>query len=110
MDGWTLLNSQLNRKVKSTPLAQPAFHPNPPTHHFHEPDADSQPQACAAVLSRHRTVGLREGFKDFLLLVIRNAYACVLYCKVQDCGEISSRLFLNAYKDFSMLGKLDRVP
>ncbi|MCY1512834.1 hypothetical protein D9M68_473100 [compost metagenome] len=90
-------------------LAFHALHAQAPAHQFHQPLADGQAQAGAAIALGHRLAGLGEALEDLRLHLRGDADAVV---GDADAQALRVGLFLqqlHLHQDLSVLGELHRV-
>ena len=105
---WKLLHSEANNEVKGAALTWEAFQPNAARHQFDQALADGQSQSCAAVSPSHRTVGLREGFENLLLLFDGHTDTSIPHGKMEE-GGACLQLADDVDGDFTLFGKLDGI-
>src|SRR5690349_8262174 len=81
----TVPDLKWRHEMKTASLANFAFNPDPAAHHAHDALRNCEAQSRAAVLSRNRSVGLRERFENRSNLLRRNAGARIANLKMQLC-------------------------
>src|SRR6185312_10805034 len=97
------------RKVKSASLADFAVHPNPSSHKRDKLRRNGETQPRPPVLPCRRSIRLREGLEDQMLLVLWNSDSRVSH------GEVKRDLLLRNFPDFhrdenlAVARKLDAV-
>ena len=107
--GGSLLSRQANRKVKSATVVNFTFNPNPPAHEFHQPRGNAEAESGAAILTGHRSIGLRKRLENERLLVGRDSNTGVRNDEMQQHSAGVLGLYFDPQEDFSPMGEFDRV-
>src|ERR1700692_3616713 len=105
----TVLQRQLEGKVKGTALAGLALEPHAASHHLCESHTDGKSQAGAAILASHRAVGLRESIEDGVLLFDGDADAGIFDGKMQRSRGRSCRWLIHRNENLAALGEFDGI-
>ena len=100
---------QFEAHRKTRALARLAGYFDRAAHHFHQPSADRQAQASAAVLAGSRAIGLPEMLENLGLGCGRDTNPAVLHGQAQLPALVTGIGDLQAQRNLAVLGKFERI-
>src|SRR4051812_16272813 len=95
--------------MESAALSDFAFKPNAAAHEFDEPSANIQAESGAAVFSRGRVIGLREGFENQFLLLLGDSDSRIGHREMKSGALRVLEPGANLDRDGAALGELQRI-